>query len=144
MEKITATAPAADHGVSFDDKKAAGHYAGRNYGNEKETATHKSVICIVDGKAIEPITYRAYMGRSKGAATVYATIWIHSSECHRSGSGKAGGYGYHKESAAAYEAAISCGFEFNKHLAGTGQIDQMLEAMALALGYDNASIFGFG
>lgn len=144
MEKITATAPAANVGMSYDEKKAAGHYAGRNYGGEKETVTHKSVICIVDGKAVEPITYRAYMGRSKGVSTVYATIWVHPGECHRSGSGSAGGYGYHKESAAAYDAAISCGFTFSKCLSGTGQIDQMLAAMALALGYENPAIFGFG
>lgn len=144
MEKITATAPASNKGMTYDDKKAAGHYKGKNYGGEKETVTHKSVICIVDGKAIEPITYRAYMGRSKGAAVVYATIWAHSPECHRSGSGQAGGYGYHKESAAAYEAAMACGFSFDRSLHGTGQIDQMLEAMALALGYENPAIFGFG
>ena len=144
MGKITATAPADTVGMSYDDKKAAGHYKGRNYGGEKETVTHKSVICVVGDEIKEVITYRAYMGRSKGSSTVYATIWVHSGECHRSGSGSAGGHGYHKESAAAYEAAIACGFEFNRSLSGTGQIDQMLEAMAIALGHENPAIFGFG
>lgn len=123
-----------------------GEYNGKNYANEKETVTHKSVLAVVDGEIRELITYRAYMGRSKSASQVYATIWItdgaHGIYC--SGSGQAGGYGYHKESAAAADAANSAGFTFNHSLGGTGQIDQMLEAMARALGYEKVSVFGHG
>lgn len=144
MSNIIATAPVTNSGMDYQAKKDAGHYAGTNYGNSKETVTHKSVLTIVDGEIKEVVTYRAYMGRSKSASQVYATIWIHSPGVHRSGSGQAGGYGYHKESAAAYYAAISCGFTFNYALGGTGQIDQMLEAMALALGYEKVAIFGHG
>lgn len=121
-------------------------YNGTNYGNGKETVTHKSVLAVVNGEIRELIVYRAYMGRSRSASQVYATIWIHDGAAgiHCSGSGSAGGYGYNKESAAAYEAARDAGFSFDRCLSGTGQIDQMLAAMAAALGYENVAIFGHG
>jgi hypothetical protein len=123
-----------------------GEHKGTNYANGRETVTHKNVLAVVDGEIREIIVYRAYMGRSRSASRVYATIWVHdgANSIYCSGSGQAGGYGYHKESAAAAEAAQAVGFTFDQYLHGTGQIDEMLTAMAKALGYEKTSIFGHG
>ena len=77
-----------------------------NYGDKKELI--KTFNLITD-ELKEIITVRCYMGRSAGASAVYASVWINTSEVHTSGKGKAGGYGYHKESAAVAEAIKSAG-----------------------------------
>lgn len=80
----------------------------RNYGGEKETTTRYIVIGKVRGKLAPVVEARCYMGRSNSASTVYCSLWVHG-EKHCSGTGQAGGYGYHKESAALGSAIRSAG-----------------------------------
>ena len=67
---------------------------------------------------------RVYMGRSSSASVVYAALWISFDvkQCrdenakawqhgYTTGNGKAGGYGYHKASAAVQDAIASAGIE---------------------------------
>lgn len=58
----------------------------------------------------EYVVARAYMGASRNASTVYASLWVHGDKC-TSGKGSAGGWGYHKESAAFQDAIKSAGIE---------------------------------
>lgn len=72
-----------------------------------------------------------------------AAIWINDTEIHTSGTGSAGGYGYHRPSAAAAEAITNAGFELDNPIAGRGDsaIEEAVMAIAESLGYKNASIF---
>lgn len=80
---------------------------GRNYGGDKELINAISVVGTYKGTLREVVTVRCYKGRSS-SATVYASIWARGSlQC--SGHGSAGGYGYHKESAAIAYAITSAG-----------------------------------
>ena len=122
----------------------------KNLANEKETI---SQYIIVDKKTEkEVINCRVYMGRSSSSSQVYASIWISNNGLYTSGYGTAGGYGYHKESAAIDYAISSAGFElfgnvyvrsnekpdFKKqcHIGGVGEsaIDSALLAIAYSIG----------
>ena len=110
-------------------------YRGHNYGNEKEICSTFNVIVIQKGRMVEAVTCRIYMGRSRSASTVYATVWLHGKEYHGSGTGQAGGYGYHKESAAVDTALAMAGVKLSRSVHGTGETQAALEATARALGY---------
>ena len=84
---------------------------GRNYGGEKELVSAYSIIGTIKGELREVVTVRAYMSRSRSASSVYASIWIHANGYHLAGHGSAGGYGYHKKSAALQSAINSAGIE---------------------------------
>lgn len=81
----------------------------RNYGNEKETVSNFIVLGKINGETREVVNARCYMGRSRSASTVYASIWVHGNGIYTSGKGTAGGYGYHKESAAISDAISDAG-----------------------------------
>ena len=72
---------------------------------------------VVTDKKTEKVVVdcRVYMGKSRNASTVFASIWINGinsqADLYVSGSGKAGGYGYCKASAAVESAIHSAGFE---------------------------------
>ena len=110
-----------------------------NYKGQKELV--KSYNVITDTLR-EIIIARCYMGRSASASTVYASIWIQSSGIYTSGKGKAGGYGYHKESAAIAAAIESAGISLDKDIFGVGDdaIYVALKAIARALGFSNVLI----
>ena len=110
-----------------------------NYGNKKE------MICtynVVTNTLKELITVRCYMGRSASASTVYASIWVNAPDIHTSGKGKAGGYGYHKASAAVADAISSAGITLDTNISGVGDgaIKESLEAIANALGFERVLI----
>lgn len=83
---------------------------GRNYGGDKELISAYSVIGTIKGEQREVVTFRAYMGRSASASVVYGSLWVHGA-FHCSGKGSAGGYGYHKKSAALQDAITSAGLQ---------------------------------
>ena len=73
----------------------------RNYGGEKETTSTMQVIARNKQGALASIVEaRFYMGRSSSSSVVYCSLWVSCGDIYTSGSGKAGGGGYHKESAA--------------------------------------------
>lgn len=59
----------------------------------------------------ELTTVRWYMSRASSASTVYCCIWVHGKTFWMSGKGSAGGYGYHKPSAALQDAITSAGIQ---------------------------------
>ena len=113
-----------------------------NYGNKKELVNSWNVIVDSDDGLKNIITVRCYMDRSSSASTMYASIWIYDEKHHTSGSGESGGYGYHKASAAIADAIESAGITLNENIAGAGDsaIEQALEAVALALGYESCLV----
>lgn len=100
----------------------------KNYSQEKEIVSRYLVIDKKTEKVI--VDCRCYMGRSSNSSQVYASIWINSIEplhepldgftTYTSGHGVAGGYGYHKESAAIGDAISSAGFALFGSASGYG------------------------
>ena len=112
---------------------------GKNYGYKKELI---QTFNVITDTLKEIITVRCYMGRSASASVVYTSLWITTPDYHGSGTGKAGGYGYHKASAAISEAIRSAGIELDEDISGVGDraIEDALEAIAQALGFDDCLI----
>ena len=113
-----------------------------NYGGKKEMVCTYDVIVNDNGRLANIITARCYMGRSPSASTVYASIWIYDEKHHTSGTGKAGGYGYHKASAAISEAIRSAEIDLDEDISGRGDsaIEESLEAIAATLGFESCLI----
>ena len=93
--------------ATINNKEARNAY---NYAPDKETMqTYKLVTPCATGEIVTPVDVRIYMARSRSASTVYCSIWVWGKESgvYVSGKGKAGGYGYHKASAAMQDALRS-------------------------------------
>ncbi len=115
---------------------------GRNYGGEKETLSSYILAGInpTNNDLDELAVLRIYAGRSKGASRIYASVWVHN-KC--AGTGWAGGYGYHKPSAAAMEALTNAGIKLDEPISGRGDraIEDALNAVGVSLGYDTVRVF---
>jgi len=111
----------------------------KNYGNGKETISTYNIVVLNKKDKTMPmkdlITCRFYMGRSRSASVVYCSVWVHHEKCYTSGTGNAGGYGYHKESAALDEALRSAGVKLSRSINGTGETEEALKAVAAACGF---------
>lgn len=77
----------------------------------------------------EPVTLRIY--RPHNGSTAIACVWINAGDAYGCGSGSAGGYGYHKSSAAAQDAFSNAGVEFDAGIAGVG--DSAIRSAILAV-----------
>ncbi|WP_164114876.1 hypothetical protein [Stenotrophomonas maltophilia] len=116
---------------------------GKNLGGDKETVeTFNLVVRNKAGEMFTAVTLRLYMGRSRGASTVYASIWVGGqysggASYYTAGHGQAGGYGYCKRSSAAAAAIQSAGIGLHKSIAGVGHraIEDALRAIGAAMGY---------
>lgn len=88
-------------------------------------------IAIVNGEIIKSVTLRLYNTRT----TSYACIWANNGETYLLGSGKAGGYSYHTESAAASEAIQAAGITLSQRIDGVGgtAIENAIKAIINAL-----------
>ena len=109
-----------------------------NYGGKKETTSQMVLITHKDGEFKEPVTVRWYMSRSgDGAGPVYCSVWINHHPYYVSGRGKAGGYGYHKGSAAFQDACDSAGIELSQPVDGRGDslVKEAIFAIGEALGF---------
>lgn len=98
--------------------------------HRKENSFYKSLslISFKDNQFSEKLIVRFY----GSGQTVYCCVWGSINGNHFNGSGKAGGYGYDKESAAFSEALQSAGFEVSS-LAGTGQNEEAINFIAKEL-----------
>jgi len=69
-------------------------------------------------------------------------IWANNGEIHTSGSGSAGGYGYHRPSQAMENAIRNAGFTLSESIGGVGEtaMEEALIAMAKALGIKRPAI----
>lgn len=83
---------------------------GKNYADTKETINTMNLVAHdAKGNMTTPVIVRLYMGRSNKASTVYCSVWVSGNGYHTAGHGSAGGWGYHKGSAAMQEALSSAG-----------------------------------
>lgn len=117
--------------------------------NKELVSAYSLIVRMPSGELREAITARCYMGRSASASVVHAVLWVKCADGHwTSGSGSAGGYGYHKESAAIADAVKSAGIELKEldrtdrkdrwfDFGGTGEsyYPQVFDAIARAAGY---------
>lgn len=105
----------------------------------KEQVKAMQVIGIHNGAMVAPITARFHMSRSRTASVVYCSLWTHNVKTGHSfnGFGKAGGYGYHRESAALADALRSAGIEIDESISGRG--DGVMREALLSI----AREFGF-
>lgn len=133
-------------------RKGAAWYQG------KATIDTRTVAAIKDGKIHRPVQAEWYMGRSSSASVVYCNVWVNDERFPVSGTGVAGGYGYHKVSAAFAKALTDAGVELygspygaadseteedqlhtrRAHIAGCGDtaVNEALKSIARTLGYE--------
>ena len=115
----------------------------KNFGDKKETIKTMVLITCKAGEFSEPVTVHWYMSRSgDGASPVYCSLWVRCSPCYVSGRGKAGGYGYHKASAAFQDACDSAGIELSQPVDGRGDesVREAMFAIGAALGFERAEL----
>ena len=94
----------------------------------------KEIVCgykaLEKSSGRERIDVRVYMGRSSGASTHYAIVWLHCGEASYRGIGAAGGYGYDKRGASVGDALADLGAARDVgEIAESGDIRRALEIM---------------
>jgi len=123
--------------------------------NKELVSAFSLVVRLPSGELREAVTACCYMGRSASASVVHAVLWVKCADGHwTSGNGSAGGWGYHKESAAIASAIKSAGIElkdmdrtdrkdhwFDLSGTGTSYYPQVFEAIARAAGYCGRTLF---
>lgn len=95
-------------------------------------------------RAHTPVELRLYGTGNQN----FACLWVRvpgvkgKAEVYTQGSGRAGGYGYHRPSAAANEAISNAGFALDQDIGGVGDdaIEEALCAMADSLGIKDYAI----
>lgn len=108
----------------------------------KENAFYKQLTAVVFNHetrtAFDCVTLRLYATEARHYACVWVhtnCAWIKDGETVKSfdgnGSGYAGGWGYHRASAAAGEAIYKMGFDLSEDINGRG--DQAIEEAAKAI-----------
>ena len=72
-----------------------------------------------------------------GSVNCYAVLWVSHQGVYLSGSGVAGGHGYHKQSDAVSQAIENAGIKLSERMAGAGdgKIWEAIEAIGKAFGY---------
>ena len=121
-----------------------------NHGGKKELVNQQKLVVYYKGELRTLLDVRFYMGRSSSASVVYCSLWLHDDKNNRwmSGTGSAGGYGYHKESAAMDSALTSAKIRLYEkrdkyvHIDGRGEsaIRDAMTAIAKASGYTKFTI----
>lgn len=103
----------------------------RNMHRKDHLSREIAVLDPATGRAI--VTARTYYP----GTVAYACIWIASTARtpYACGTGKAGGYGYHKESAAFAEAISDAGIQLSESISGVGNgaMRDACEAIARAV-----------
>lgn len=93
------------------------------------------------GEVVLPV--RAWLYQSPRGSVVYCSVRIKTRDGrYTSGAGNAGGYGYHKASAALGDALTSAGVRLDSAINGRGDsaMRDALRAVAEAAGYPGATV----
>src|SRR5574343_453512 len=114
------------------------NHSGKVAPNRKESAFMQQYT-VISPELEEIIQLRIYGTNARN----YACIWVHDSPVYVSGGGYAGGYGYHRPSAAAQVAMNDAGIVLSADIGGVGDsaIENALLAIATALGKPGSKIF---
>ncbi len=105
--------------------------SGNNLSPEKETINTIKVVGVLDGQIRTLVEARFYMGRSRNSSTVYASFWVMGGD-YLAGHAKAGGWGYHKQSAALGGAIRNAGIELDTSINGVGEAAMQDALVAIA------------
>ena len=102
------------------------------YFDKKETVRTVYGVVSCQGVVKQAVKVEWYMGRSPKSSVVYCNIWV-SNVC--AGTGKAGGCGYCKRSAAFSDALRSAGIKVDEAIAGRGMsvVGDAVKAISLTL-----------
>ena len=94
-------------------------------------------LVVVGGKILTAINCRFYGTQAKN----YCCLWYNNNNNYGSASGSAGGYGYHRPSAAFQEALDNAGIELSSRVDGRGDsaIEDVIKKM-LDILYPEATI----
>jgi len=112
--------------------------SGANYSYEKKEQTDSYTATVAKGGEVHtPVVAKCYMGRSSSASVVYCNVWVHGKVKDQyislSGSGSAGGCGYHKTSAAVDEALRSAGVQlYGSPYSNPGEKPNMKETASIS------------
>jgi len=109
---------------------------GINTNHRKEDHFYKewALVGLNDKREIHKFIDIRFYG---SGSVVYCCVWVHDGREDKgmpylSGSAKAGGYGYHKESAAMEAALNDAGFTFAAHFGGCGDSAMRVALEAIA------------
>ena len=84
-------------------------------------------IAVIHDENTTPCRFRFY----NTGQTIHCCAWISGKEVYSSGYGKAGGYGYCKESAAMHDAIRDADITMSEHWGGMGDSKQREAAIAI-------------
>lgn len=104
------------------------------YRDKQKVNAYAAIVKDGAGKMLELIKVEFY-GTGQ---TSYCNLWVKYADDGRTGSGKAGGYGYHKPSAALAEAIAQAGITLDEAIDGQGDcaMTSALRAIAKAAGFE--------
>lgn len=111
-----------------------------SYRKEDHYLYEFAVMAVMPDYTVKnPVTLRIYGTQSRN----YAAVWCNGNGVYKSGTGCAGGYGYHRPSAAACEAIYSAGIELSEDINGRGDnsIKEAAEAIAKAIQPDAVTYY---
>lgn len=110
-----------------------------NHRKDNHFCQQYTAVCFNSTNAYDAVTLRIYATESR----TYCCIWVHGNcswdgctgEYWRNGSGYAGGYGYHRASAAVSEAIQNAGITLDEEIAGRGDyaIEEAVKSIAVAM-----------
>lgn len=93
----------------------------------RQTGFYREIAVIDPKSGAAPVVARIYWP----GETAYCAIWIGAGDKWGRGQGKAGGYGYHKASAALAEAIDDAGIKLSRSISGVG--DSAMEEACAAI-----------
>ena len=101
----------------------------KNFNRDKMLIT--AIIATDKITAQKIVDCRVYIGKSSSSVTMYCYVWVYGEKLY-TGLGKAGGGGYHKASAAMYEALHNAGWAVSELISGSGDGAMCKAAVAVA------------
>lgn len=112
---------------------------------KKELISGFSLLGLRKNTTRDLVTIKFYTGRSRNSSIVYCNFWASDDRNTFSGSGTAGGGGYHKASAALQEAINSSGIRLNTPIDGRGDssMREAIKAIGNFFGYRKLYLVSF-
>ena len=117
---------------------ASAHKFNVNYRKERGLYKGFKVINLKTGTEVVDVRFYNTTGRAN-----YCAMWIFSDVFNSSGTGRACGYGYNRESAAFNKAIANCGIEGFPRFGGSGCNDWALKILCRILGLKKYKIVEF-
>lgn len=113
-------------------------FNGHNWMGEKELIQRRVAVVLHKGKMREAVIVNVHGTNARN----YVSVWAHNDLRSYAGHGWAGGYGYHRPSAAMGAALKSAGITLDEDIDGRGSsaMDEAMKAICHALGFKTVFI----